>query len=616
MNRISKRLKEPGVLELTKSNVFNPVVLLGLTEDERSSIKVSRRSFYVDNVWDFIEDNPYLSTRSSVINFSNIQFENGTRLTCVANQNYLSAVKEYIYSLVVNPPSTRPTISSIATSVRKGLKHLLQYMQRSGIRRFSELTEVDMRSMILSIAEKPNGSGSVLTDRTLRARTYGLSWLYEQSRSKKISDGLTVWPYGDCKSASEWAKSNAHRILDRRIFTTPDMPDSVAMQLIQKAVEDIKLSGLVEEVRRAQLSHKTIGRKMVVNTSHGKVLCDTRQFPWHKYGLASHWDLYALERRVQASGYILIALLTGMRFHEVVNIRKDNSWLDKIVKVGACDIKFNFVVSTTTKLEGSPLRVEWQTVPFIEQVLDALKQCSRHSSTEHNPWLFSSRENGKRLGSSTIHSRLNEFAKLHNIHFNERPWALATHQFRKKHARIMIRQGLGILWLKDQLKHWDVEMTKGYGDLSLYTELQQEKFTLSSEKYAELVGSQLPIIGGGAEDLGQMRKVFSGMIASEREVFLNDLPRKALIEQTDDGLCMYRPSKAMCGGDRNNCRPADCNNSLIPAVSLRQTLKWRLSENARLKKFFVRDAHKVAHLDSRIGELTKLLQQIDSVGGT
>ncbi|MOA25808.1 hypothetical protein D3C78_1465570 [compost metagenome] len=159
-------------------------------------------------------------------------------------------------------------------------------------------------------------------------------------------------------------------------------------------------------------------------------------------------------------------------------------------------------------------------------------------------------------------------------------------------------------------------MTKGYGDLSLYTELQQEKFALSSEKYAELIGGQLPIIGGGADDLNEIRKVFSGMIASEKEEFLNDLPKKALIEQTDDGLCMYRPSKAMCGGDRSNCRPADCNNSVIPALSLKRTLKWRLTENSRLRTFFSKEPHKIAHLDDRIGELTKLLQQLESVGGT
>ncbi|RNF81673.1 site-specific integrase [Pseudomonas putida] len=616
MSKIRKLPSAGAELASNQAEAFRPSTLLLMAEEDRNTIKVSRKSYYADNVWDFSADNPYLSPKSSVITFSNLSFGNGTKLTCACNRHYLAAVKEYVYSLIVNPPYTRPTLSSICQSMRKGLRNLLLYMWGSGLLRFSDLTEADMQSFTDSIARKSNGSGGVLTDRTLRTRIYGLPWLYEQSRSGKLTDGLSVWPFGECESASEWSKSNAQKVMDRTVFTTPDMPDEVAIKIIQKAVEEIEISYFIEEVKRAQASQKTIGRKMIIQTSYGKVVCDTRKFPWHKFGLTSYWDLHALEERVQTSGYILISFLTGMRFHEVVNIKKNDCWIKNTISIQGGMRSFCFVKSTTTKLEAVPVLTEWQTVPFIEYVIDALKRCYRHGSTEASSWLFSTREGGGRLGISTINHRLKQFVELHDIRFSGELWSLASHQFRKKHARLMIRQGLGLMWLKDQLKHWDIEMTKGYGDLSLYTELQQEKFALSSEKYAELIGGQFPIIGGGANDLNEIRKVFSGMIASEKEEFLNDLPKKALIEQTDDGLCMYRPSKAMCGGDRSNCRPADCNNSMVPALSLKRTLKWRLTENARLRTFFIKEPHKIAHLDDRIGELTKLLQQLESVGGT
>ncbi|WP_236193418.1 tyrosine-type recombinase/integrase [Pseudomonas faucium] len=599
-----------------KAESFRPSTLVLMAEEVRNEIRVSRKSLYADHVWDFSEENPYLSAKSAVITFANLSFEDGTRLTCASNRHYLIAVKEYIYSLIVNPPYTRPTLSSICQSMRKGIRNLLLYMWRTGVQRFSDLTQADMQSFTCSIAGKSNGSGGPLTDRTLRTRIYGLPWLYEQSRSRKLSDGLTVWPFGDCESGSEWSKANAQKVMDRTVFTTPEMPDEVAVKIIQKAVEEIEISYFIEEVRRAQESQKITGRKMIIQTTYGKVMCDTRKFPWNKYGLSSQWDLHALVQRVQTSGYILIAFLTGMRFHEIINIRKHGCWIKSTVNINDAMRSFCFIKSTTTKLEAVPVVTEWQTVPFIEYVIDALRRCFRHSSTEISSWLFSSREGGSRLGISTINFRLKNFVELHDIRFNGELWSLATHQFRKKHARLMIRQGLGLMWLKDQLKHWDVEMTKGYGDLSLYTELQQEKFAMSSEKYAELIGSQLPIIGGGADDISEIRKIFSGMIASEKEEFLAELPKKALIEQTDDGLCMYRPSKAMCGGDRRNCRPADCNNSVIPALSLKRTIKWRLSENARLRTFFSNEPHKIAHLDDRIGELTKLLSQLEGVGGT
>src|SRR5690606_18189170 len=98
---------------------------------------------------------------------------------------------------------------------------------------------------------------------------------------------------------------------------------------------------------------------------------------------------------------------------------------------------------------------------------------------------------------------------------------------------LMIRSGLGLVALQDQLKHFDIEMTKNYGDLNLYSELQQEKFTLSREKYDEIILAQVPIIGGGADEVEGYRKAFMGMPADDRERLLDSLSKKALIEQMD-----------------------------------------------------------------------------------
>ena len=103
------------------------------------------------------------------------------------------------------------------------------------------------------------------------------------------------------------------------------------------------------------------------------------------------------------------------------------------------------------------------------------------------------------------------------------------------------------------------------------------------------------------------------MTKKDRKVFLNSLPKKALIEQTDDGLCMYRPKKSLCGGDKRNCRPADCNNSIIPAVGVTRNLQWRKQENERMLLFFKNNPLKVAHLTSRVEEINKLLSQLNSV---
>lgn len=206
---------------------------------------------------------------------------------------------------------------------------------------------------------------------------------------------------------------------------------------------------------------------------------------------------------------------------------------------------------------------------------------------------------------------MRRFVELHNVKYNDLLWPLATHQFRKKFSRIMTKRGLGIRALQDQLKHFDIEMTRGYGDMNLYVELQNEKFAVSSEQYEELLSNQTIVIGGGADEVRQYQKRFLGMTRDDRAAFLQELPKAALIEQMDDGLCMYRSGKALCGGDRAACRPADCNNSIIPTAGKRRTYVWRHHENNRLLEYFKAEPLKVAYLQSRVEELDKLLVQLD-----
>lgn len=74
---------------------------------------------------------------------------------------------------------------------------------------------------------------------------------------------------------------------------------------------------------------------------------------------------------------------------------------------------------------------------------------------------------------------------------------------------------------------------------------------------------------------------------------------------------MYRPQKALCGGDKTACRPADCNNSVISADGMRRTLLWRKRENERLLTFFKSSLPKTSYLNSRNIEINKLIEQLD-----
>ncbi len=530
---------------------------------------------------------------------------------------YLSSVKEYCYSLLVDPPSTYPKWSTICVAMTKGVRSLLRFMRDAGIARFSDVIELDFQVFQDGVAESENKAGGLITDRTLKSRVYGLSWLYEQSG--KLTDGLCAWPFGDSRSETEWAKDRAQKILPRKYQTTPDMPDSVAKKLILCAMDDLSIADKLQEIRAKRKEYKprrAISRKLLPSGEYKYSVKVINPFPWDRYGISSLHQVKTLESRLLVAGYILISMFSGMRFHEMAHIKvgRANNWSVRPVRVDGGVKNFNFLISNTNKLQHDATSYLWQTIPYVERVLEALELGLAHRYKRGNSFLFSSFHNtGERISRSAINDALKKYSEFHCVEFDGEIWTVATHQFRKKFSRFMIRSGLGLVALQDQLKHFDIEMTKVYGDINLYSELQQEKFTLSREKYDEIMLTQLPIIGGGAGEVEGYRKIFMGMAADDRERLLDDLSKKALIEQVDDGLCMFRSKKALCGGDSANCRPADCNNSIIPAEGMRRTLIWRKSENQRMRVFFAGQPLKVAYLDDRISEIDKLLSQMDNL---
>lgn len=587
----------PSTLSVSKS-------LIGVPDEQRNSISVSKKSKYDHIVWDLSDEHPDLHPANVIFNFSLLDFDDGTNVASPENFSYLRSLQEYAFSLLNDPPSCYPKWSSFCNSGRRGIRSLVRYMHGKSIRYFSELTPTDLGQFLEELALAPSSTGGKITNRTLRSRAYGLHWLYEQSL--KLEDGLAHDPFAEYGSLTQWSAKCCEKNLPRLSNSTIEMPDVVAQELLQQALEDLSIANTLEAIRAEQAVY--VPKKIQVR---GKVKY-INPFPWHKYGLKSGFQVRGLQARLTAACYIVIAMLTGMRWHEITAIKSGelNHWKEEEIEHDGLKRKFYFVVTRTHKLQAVPKEYMWQTLPVVKSALEAADR-GLASKRKTGDFLFPSIKIGQRSSDTTTNDILKKFANLHKVSFEGNIWRLASHQFRKKFARIMVRQGLGLRALQDQLKHFDIEMTRGYGDMNLYVELQQEKFQLSTEQYDELLSNQVPIIGGGAAEVKEFRKQFLGMTRKERIKFLDELPRSAVIEQVDDGLCMYRPEKALCGGDRAACRPADCNNSVMLAEGKKKTFEWRRMENVKLLEYFKAEPLKVAFLSERVGELDKLLKQLD-----
>lgn len=579
--------------------------LKGVPDSQRNILYVSNKSRYSGTIWDRSDEHPDLHPPNVRLDFSLLDFDDGTNIACPGNYHYLRSLKEYAFSMLNDPPSSRPKWSSFCGNYHRGVRSLVRFMHGNGIHYFSELTPTDLGQFLEELALAPSATGGVITNRTLRSRAHGLHWLYEQSF--KLEDGLAYDPFAEYGSLSQWADKCCEKKIPRQGNRTVEMPDAVATDLLLRALEDLSLADTLEAIRAERAVY--VPKRVMVK---GKVRI-INPFPWYKYGLKSGLEVRGLESRLAAACYIVIAMLTGMRWHEVSAIKSGAvyHWLEEEIEHEGLKRTFYFVVTHTHKLQAKPTKYMWQTVPIVKSALEAADR-GLASRRKTGGFLFpSDKKVGQRISDTTTNAILKNFASFHGISFEGRVWRPASHQFRKKFARIMVRQGLDLRSLQDQLKHFDIEMTRGYGDMNLYVELQQEKFQLSIEQYDELLSNQVPIIGGGAAEVQEYRKQFLGMTKKERLKFLEGLPRSAVIEQIDDGLCMYRPQKALCGGDRAACRPADCNNSVLPVAGKKKTFEWRRQENLRLLEYFKAEPLKVSFLSERIGELDKLLKQLD-----
>lgn len=589
-----------------------------LPEQERDKIKVSRLSYYGGEEWDMTMEFPELRSREVTLKFKKVKFKDGTTLIDSENEIYLRQVKEFYYTLYTNPTTMSNKWSTYVAKINHGIKNLCAYMKENSIPYFGDLNEHDFDDYLTSLLDLPHKhKGKPITDRTLLARVRGLGWLYEQS--PKMKHGLMVDPFrGFRSSESIWARKAANTVIPRH-GTTKIIPDELLRRIFICALKEIEDKDKVRRLgeffcdwdkARERIARGTPGQ--LINVADYVDCCTTFR------------DARLLARRIEGACYIITALLTGMRFHEVGFIRPEpeKNWKEMLIELGGAYKKIHFVVTHTKKLEPEPKEDNWQTVPIVKDALDVMYLLNRLWIDNGSKHLFTQRSHSGYAKDSISHSeanaQLNGFMRYHQLHSTSCDsgiWKLSSHQFRKTHARIMIRQGLGLKALQDQLKHYDIEMTKIYGDLTLYSHLHQEKFSLSAEIYEEFIGSQVPIIGGGADEVHEIRKTFMGLAREDRADFLRSLPKKALIEQTEDGLCFYRPKKALCGGNKHNCLPSHCDNAVINANENRRSINFKLKENERMIRFFRGDSFKVAHLKRRNSELINLVQQLKVIDG-
>jgi len=578
-----------------------------LSDRRRQDIRVSAESYYRDQVWNFQKETG--ANKTFAIGFNRLAMLDGSMLTDPENERYLSLFKELAYTLVTNPPAGRPKLTTIIKFLGHGATLLLRFMHKERIAQFSDITKADMGRFLTWCAELPNQNNpkADISSATLETRACGLYWVHAQRA--KMSHGLYVNPWEDITS-KQWAANAAESISQGR---TREMPDEIARILVLKAMAVIQTAKSYVDAGDAYQAYRAC---------RGRYTPDN-PFNWKQFGFDTHFDWTAHPSHVTVAGYILIALFSGMRVNEIVSMQltypgQGNSqalpcMFREDVEVDGLVRKCYFVRGYTKKLEKVPRLTQWQVAPIAHEAIEAIATV-RAALMNEKQYLFAARTStsiARYMYENSINDGLQKFVERHDIRWNGELWPLATHQFRKKFARMLVRQGLGLRDIQDQMKHLDIEMTKRYGHMQLYQELQAERFALAKEQYDELLRGSTPIIGGGAEQVEALRAEFIGKTRDSQAEFLEKLSKTALIDAVDFGLCMYNPKRSQCGGNRHNCKPADCLNAVIPLDTALRHLEGRRARNEELLRV-VKSPLSRAHILEAQETTIRLLQQAES----
>ena len=571
---------------MTRPTISPHALIHEMSSLERSQAMVSECSCYATNEWNFCSEFPRLPRGELRIRFD-LPLASGS-LTDDAHAGLLDSLKCLIYSLVFDPPQFRLGISTILRAVRPGhgLAHLYVFLANNNFKSLASITKDDFDDFLEWVCELP-GQTKVTTDWTLKSRVRGIEWIPLQGT--KLLDRFQFSPWEDARSAGRWARNNAEIIVTRGELRTQPWSDSLVEAMVRAALVELEMAPEIE--------------KLCVD------------YPGNREArLLMRRQYVALRSAVG----LLVMLFTGMRLTEALLVPSDLNESISVVEIreGDRSIRGRFVHSTQSK-KTMQIADSWITIQIVHRAITALAKVDervpiKYSYLIHAMRLFRvERDTQRRLAARVFMMALNNLAKKHRVDLSEVGGRICSFDFRRTFARLLTRKGLHALELKYQLKHADADLTMQYGAPGLKEYLVVEKQNFTRDQYNELLAGDDEIIGGGATELKEMRMVFRGLTRGEKENFLRTLPNDALIDQTDLGLCRYRPHLALCGGNKVACKPDACKNSVIQVDEFRKTIGFRASENARMVKIFARHPAKRAHLKAQIALLDNLRRQIE-----
>ncbi len=520
------------------------------------------------------------------------------KITAAEHAALVQAAKQFLWTMVTDPPSGRKRISMKTLKSRADvLKTLVSWMATTGTCRFADVDIKTAECFTGWLRERPGqGKRGRLSPHTLVNYLIVLKDLYRQR--EKLCDAPLVDPL---PLETTYEAAGATRANTRAI---PFIPEPIAIDLLSKALCWVEQHGdtiVAAEQLRAQARANGKTRKpgrAITNYSRG-VLHNAALVGPLGEALDGYYVVRGAAAHLVEACFIVIAGFVGMRVSEILSmkIRAIESRF-----IGETSVKQSYVVARLFKTVDDPTgRVErWIAPPPVVRAVELLEQLSqrlRDESGRNELFLVKNTQRSEivPVTQMQIGIRINAFADHIGVPLHEgRRWHFSTHQFRKSFARFIARRDrTQMLGLAEHFKHASVAMTaRGYvgSDFDLHQLVDHESRSetaaaldrfLTSDQLAGRMGER--IAAGNSRFRGrageQVRRDYIRFVMKETDL---------RIHACDYGWCVFQAETARCGGEaapnESGRSPAVCLTCANMVVEERHAPYWhdRRSRNAVL----------------------------------
>jgi integrase len=523
-------------------------------DDAWASACVSRGSCFGDDLWQLDIATAGRRCDQNRLNW-NVKLADGSRLTDPQHARLLDTAKQFLWSMVYDPPRGRKRWSP-STLYKRGetLIVILRWMIAEGYTSFAALDDPALQRLRAWLRTRQ----VVRTERPIAPATIlhylqVLKDLYRQQA--KLADALS------CDPLPTETTYEAAGLTPATKGWIPFIPDAVAVDLLSKALDWIahpepilaardswhatfaagKASGNVRPRVRARIALKLKG----LRGPKGEAIDGAHV-------------MRRLVRHLTDACFIVIAGLVGMRVSEILSME---TGCIEHRRIGETGVAQAYLVARMFKTVDDPRgRIErWLAPEPVVRAVEILERLSlplRKASGRRDLFLVKNPHGAiVSVTGDDISVRIRQFAAYVGVpHHEGKPWPFSPHQFRKTFARFVARRDRSqLMALADHFKHASIAMTaKGYvgNDFDLKELIDHESQAetaraldrfLTSDRLAGRMGER--IVAENAAFRGrageQVRRDYIAFVLAETDL---------RVHACDYGWCVFQPETARCGG--------------------------------------------------------------------